>query len=83
MPASVIVLLVFLLVVLAVSAVGTVLYVRRERRRPSSYWSRWQMEMAEWRALSPDAQAAHDTAVLDAAEAAEGAAARANVLYRP
>ncbi len=45
MPVSVIV----LLVVFSVSAVGTVLVVRRERRRPSSYRSRYEARMAAWR----------------------------------
>lgn len=78
MPESVI----WLLVVLTVSAVGTVLYLCRERRRPSSYRSRWAVEMAAWRALPAEVQAAHDTAVLDAAEAAETASARAAGLSR-
>lgn len=73
MPDSVIV----LLVVLAVSAVGTVLVVRRERRRPSSYRSRWAAEMADWHTLPTGVQAAHDEAALHAGEAAEIAAARA------
>lgn len=73
MPVSVLV----LLVVLSVSAVGTVLVVRRERRRPSSYRSRWAAEMAEWRALPSEVQAARDEAALHAGEAAEIAAARA------
>lgn len=71
-----------LLIVFAVSAVGTVLYLRRERRRPSSYRSRWAAEMAEWRALPTEVQAAHDEAALDAAEAAEIAAARVSGLSR-
>ncbi|MFJ3043572.1 hypothetical protein [Streptomyces tendae] len=73
MPESVI----WLLVVFAVSAVGTVLVVRRERRRPSSYRSRWVAEMAEWHALPTEVQAARDEAALHAGEAAEIAAARA------
>lgn len=72
-----------LLVVLVVSALGTVLVVRRERRRPSSYRSRWAAEMAKWQALPTEVQAAHDTAVLDAGEAAEIASARAAGLSRP
>ncbi|MFD8899883.1 hypothetical protein [Streptomyces ardesiacus] len=79
MPVSVFV----LLVVLAMSAVGTVLVVRGERRRPSSYRSRWAAEMAEWRALSTEVQAAHDEAVLDAGEAAEIAVSRSAGLSRP
>lgn len=67
MPDSVVVSLVVLLFVLAVSAVGTVLYLRRERRRPSSYRS----------------QAAYDEAALHAGEAAEAAAARMSGLPRP
>lgn len=76
MPVSVIV----LLVVLAVSAVGTVLVLRGERRRPSSYRSRWEAEMAAWRALPTEVQAAHDEAALHAGEAA---AARVSGLPRP
>ncbi|MGQ4393837.1 hypothetical protein ACN6K5_003623 [Streptomyces violaceoruber] len=83
MPDSVVVSLVVLLFVLAVSAVGTVLYVRRERRRPSSYRSRWAAEMAEWHALPTEVQAAHDEAALHAGEAAEIAAARVSGLPRP
>ncbi|WP_329474214.1 hypothetical protein OIE75_41235 (plasmid) [Streptomyces sp. NBC_01723] len=79
MPVSV----VWLLVVFAVSAVGTVWVVWRERRRPSSYRSRFEAEMAEWRALPTEVQAARDEAALHAGEAAERAAARANSLYRP
>jgi hypothetical protein len=78
MPDSVIV----LLVVLAVSAVGSVLYLRCERRRPSSYRSRWAAEMAEWHALPTEVQAAYDEAALHAGEAAEAAAARVSVLPR-
>ncbi|WP_435606559.1 hypothetical protein [Streptomyces ardesiacus] len=72
----------WLLVVFAVSAVGTVLVVRRERRRPSSYRSRWAAEMAEWRALPTEVQAARDEAALYAGEAAEIAAARVAGLPR-
>ncbi|MFF6866733.1 hypothetical protein [Streptomyces ardesiacus] len=79
MPNSVIV----LLVVLAMSAVGTVLVVRGERRRPSSYRSRWAAKMAEWHALPTEVQAARDEAALHAGEAAEIAAARAAGLSRP
>lgn len=71
-----------LLAVFAVSAVGTVLYLRRERRRPSSYRSRWAAEMTEWRALPTEVQAAHDEAALHAGEAAEIAAARVSGLSR-
>lgn len=69
--------------ILLVSAVGTVLALWWERRKPSSYRRRWEAEMAEWRTMSAKAQAAHDVAVLDAAEAAENVAARSNALYRP
>ncbi len=64
----------WLLGLLFVSAVGTWWVVWRERRRPSSYRRRWEAEMAEWRSLPTEVQAAHDNAVLDAAEAAENAA---------
>ncbi|MGQ4437942.1 hypothetical protein ACN6LI_003307 [Streptomyces violaceoruber] len=73
----------WLLVVFAVSAVGTVWVVWRERRRPSSYRSRWAAEMAEWRALPTEVQAAHDEAALHAGETAEAAAARVSGLPRP
>jgi len=65
MPDSVVVSLVVLLFVLAVSAVGTVLYVRRERRRPSSYSRRLDV-MAEWRVLPTAVQARRDAAQLKA-----------------
>ena len=64
------------------SVVGTWWLAQRERRRPSSY-SRRPEVLARWREMSAEAQAAHDTAVLDAAEAAENAAARTHSLYRP
>lgn len=68
--------------ILVVSVVGTLLVLWWERRRPS-YRQRWEGEMAAWRAMSARAQEAHDNAVLDAAEAAEAAAARTHSLYRP
>jgi hypothetical protein len=65
--------------ILLVSAVGTVLHLLWERRRPSSY-SRRPDVLARWRGMSTEAQAAADNAVLDAAEAAENAAARTHSL---
>lgn len=56
------------------SAAGTWWMVLMERCRPSSYRRRWEAEMAAWRSLPNEVQAAHDNAVLDAAEAAENAA---------
>jgi hypothetical protein len=60
-----------------------------ERRRPTAY-SRRPEVLAAWRGMPAAVQEAHDTAVLDAAEAAEEAArravegaARTNALYRP
>lgn len=67
--------------ILVVSVVGALLVLWRERR--PSYRQRWEGEMAAWRAMSARAQEAHDNAVLDAAEAAETAAARTHSLYRP
>ncbi|MEU5742108.1 hypothetical protein ABZ784_29455 [Streptomyces tendae] len=64
----------WLLGLLVVSAAGTWWVVWRERRRPSSYRRRWEAEMAAWRSLPTEVQAAHDNAALDAAEAAENAA---------
>lgn len=68
--------------ILVVSVVGTLLALWWEQRRPS-YRQRWEAEMVAWRSMSSGAQAAHDHAVLDAAEAAESAAARGDSLYRP
>lgn len=68
--------------IFVVSVVGALLVLWWERRRPS-YRQRWEGEMAAWRAMSARAQEAHDNAVLDAAEAAETAAARTHSLYRP
>jgi hypothetical protein len=67
--------------ILIVSVLGTVLAVWWERRRPTSY-SRRPEVLASWRALSTEAQAARDSAALNAAEAAEVAAARTSSLYR-
>jgi hypothetical protein len=67
--------------ILFVSVLGTVLAVWWERRRPSAY-SRRPEGLASWRAMSTEAQAGHDNAVLDAAEAAEVVAARTSSLYR-
>ncbi|WP_158719372.1 hypothetical protein [Streptomyces sp. NBRC 110035] len=72
----------WLLALLVVSVLGTRLALRGERRRPSSY-SRRPDVLARWRAQSTEAQAAHDNAVLDAAEAAENVVARVHSLYRP
>jgi hypothetical protein len=67
--------------ILIVSVLGAVLAVWWERRRPSAY-SRRPEVLASWRAQSAAQQEAHDNAVLDAAEAAEVAAARTSSLYR-
>lgn len=79
--------------VYVLSAVSMPLLLWWERRRPSAY-SRRPEVLAGWREMSTEAQAAHDNAALDAAEAAEEAArrsgqravedaARTNALYRP
>lgn len=60
---------------------GTPVAVWWERRRPSAA-SRRPEVLASWRALSTEAQEAHDNAALDAAEAAEVVAARTSSLYR-
>ncbi|MEV5451539.1 hypothetical protein [Streptomyces sp. NPDC052535] len=75
MPDSVI----WLLVVLALSAVGTVLVVRRERRRPSSYSRRLDV-MAEWQVLPTAVQARRDEAQL---KAGAPAASRSSGVSRP
>jgi hypothetical protein len=69
--------------------VGTPVVLWWERRRPTAY-SRRPEVLAAWRGMPVAVQEAHDTAVLDAAEAAEEAArravedaARTNALYRP
>lgn len=67
--------------ILIVAVIGTVLALWWERRRPSSYTRRPEV-LEGWRSMSAAAQEAHDNAVLDAAEAAERAAARAHSLYR-
>lgn len=67
--------------ILIVAVIGTVLALWWERRRPSSYTRRPEV-LEAWRSMSADAQEAHDNAVLDAAEAAENAAARTHSLYR-
>ena len=59
-----------------VAGFGTWRVIRRERRDPSSYPRTAQCEMDRWRAMSARAQEAHDTAVLDAAEAAQSGAVR-------
>jgi cytochrome c-type biogenesis protein CcmH/NrfF len=63
--------------VLVSSGLGVTWSLRRVRRRPVVV-----DVSAAWRSMSTAAQAAHDEAVLDAAEAAELAAARASSLYR-
>jgi hypothetical protein len=76
--------------VLLLSLAGSFFVVRQEKRHPSSY-SRRPDVLAAWRAMSAAAQEAHDHAVLDAADAAENAVARAavehaaktNALFRP
>lgn len=55
---------------------GTWRAIRGERRDPTSYPRTAQCEMDRWRAMSARAQEAHDTAVLDAAEAAQTGAVR-------
>lgn len=64
-----------------VAAVGLWSTLRRERRAPTSYTRRMQAHEA-WQAMSAAQQEAYDEAVLDAAEAAESAAARTNALYK-
>lgn len=59
-----------------VGPLGLWIAVRGERRDPSSYPRTAQCEMDRWRAMSARAQEAHDTAVLDAAEAAQTGAVR-------
>lgn len=73
--------LLYLLAVLVLSAVGVVWAVRQERRNPTSY-SRRPEVVESWRVMSAAQQEAYDNAVLDAAEAAEAAAARTSSLYR-
>jgi hypothetical protein len=68
--------LLYLLAVLVLSAGGFVWALRQERRNPTSY-SRRPEVLASWRAKSTAEQAAHDNAVLNAAEAAEEAVRRA------
>ncbi|MBA4866202.1 hypothetical protein H1V43_33760 [Streptomyces sp. PSKA54] len=76
--------------VLLVSLAGTFLLLWQEKHHPSSY-SRRPDVLDAWRGMSAAAQAAHDNAVLDAADAAENAVARAavesaaktNALFRP
>lgn len=60
----------YVLAVLVLSAAGTWWMVRLERRHLSSY-SRQPDVLADWHALPTEVQRAHDTAVLDAQEAAE------------
>lgn len=67
--------------ILIVSVLGTVLAVWWERRRPSAATRRPEV-LASWRAMSTEAQAAHDNAALNAAETAEVVAARTSSLYR-
>lgn len=89
--------------ILLVGVLGVFFMLWRERSRPSSYPSSAAHRsalasvedgsapnLAAWRAMSTERQAAHDAAVLDAqdaaqaaAERAEGDAARWNSLYRP
>lgn len=71
-----------LLTVLVVSAVGTVLALWWERRRPSSY-THQRDALAAWRAQPSEVQAAYDEAALNAGAAAEAAAARTHFQYRP
>lgn len=66
--------------VLVVAVVGTPVALLWERWRPSSATRRPEV-LEEWRSLSVAAQEAHDNAVLDAAEAAERAAAQTRSLY--
>lgn len=56
--------------VLIVSAIGTVLRLWRERRRPTSY-TRQPGVLAAWRGMTAAEQEAVDTASLDLAEQAE------------
>jgi hypothetical protein len=71
----------WLLGLLVVSAAGWWWEARRERRRPSSY-SHQPDALTAWRSLPNEVQAAHENAVLDAAEAAENAA-RSQSVPRP
>lgn len=68
--------------ILVVSLIGAPLALWWEKRRPSSY-TRCPEVLEAWRSMSSDAQEAHDNAVLDAAEAAERAAAQTHSLYGP
>lgn len=68
--------------ILLVAVIGTVLALWWERLRPSSATRRPEV-LEGWRSMSADAQEAHDNAVLDAAEAAERAAAQTHSLYGP
>ncbi|MGP3738005.1 hypothetical protein ACTWJ9_33385 (plasmid) [Streptomyces sp. GDS52] len=63
---------VWVLALLAMSLASTWWLVRRERRRPTAYSrsAEFLAGVAAWRSMSVRAQAAHDEAVLDAAEAA-------------
>lgn len=72
---------VWVLVVLVwvVAPLGAWIAIRGERARPSSYPYRPESYIDRWRAMSARAQEAHDTAVLDAAEAAQSGAMRSPV----
>ena len=84
-----------LVAVLVAGAVGGVLAVRKERKSPTSFTRGG--DLAWWGLLPAEEQEAHDTAVLDkaeadldaraaaeeAAQAAVERAAAVNVLYRP
>lgn len=69
-------------VLLLAAAVGA-LWVRRQERRAPSSFTRRSDGMAVWRSMSTSEQEAYDTAVLNAAQAAEERAAVINVLYHP
>lgn len=76
-------------VMLLLIALAGALWVRRQERRERSSYLRRPGVLADWHAMSTDAQRAHDNAALDAAEAAEhttarmAEAAKRNALFHP
>ncbi|GGS96874.1 hypothetical protein [Streptomyces violaceus] len=70
--------------ILVVAVIGTALALLWEKRRPSSHTRspEYLRAVASWSQKSTAEQEAYDNAVLDAAEAAERAAAQTHSLYR-
>lgn len=71
--------------VFLIALAGIPWMLRRERRRPSPYTHspEYLRAAATWSQKSTAEQEAYDNAVLDAAEAAERAAAQTHSLYGP